>query len=238
MATSASANGKTLMYALVMRFHPETRYLKQLVEDGELGEIYLGKAGYTRRRGIPRGKDNWFIDKARAGGGALIDIGVHALDCVWYLMGTPKPVFVSGAAYSKFGSTVPEGIIFDVDDAALALIKFANGAVLYLEATWAWNLPGGPTKQIAGTKAGAALDPLRLYSEKSGVVIDSVLGSGGMPQGYGDVPKNPFFGETAHFVSVIQGEADLVATPEHGIQLMEMLDAVYESSDTGQGVAL
>ena len=102
MAAAARASGRVLMYALVMRFGAEVRYVKALVEAGELGEIYLGKAGYTRRRGIPRGKENWFIDRQRAGGGALIDIGLHALDCVWYLMGTPKPVYVMGSAYQHF----------------------------------------------------------------------------------------------------------------------------------------
>ena len=238
MAAAAKANDKVLMYALVMRFRPEVRYLKSLVDAGELGNIYLGKAGYTRRRGIPRGKENWFIDKKRAGGGALIDIGVHALDCVWYLMGTPKPVFVMGAAYHKFGYTVPEDITFDVDDSAMGLIRFDNGATLFLEASWAWNLPGVATKKIAGTKGGADLEPFRLFTEKNGIVLDTEIGQGGMPKGYGDAPKNPFFGETAHFIDVLCGEAELLATPEQGIQMMQMLDAIYASSESGKGVEL
>ncbi|MFA6110249.1 MAG: Gfo/Idh/MocA family oxidoreductase [Candidatus Latescibacterota bacterium] len=238
MADAAKAGRKTLMYAFVMRWYPQVRYLKSLIEAGELGDVYLGKAGYTRRRGIPRGKDNWFIDKKRAGGGALIDIGVHALDCVWYLMGTPKPVYVMGSAYHQFGYTVPEEITFDVDDAAVGLIRFANGATLFLEASWAWNLPGTAVKQIAGTKGGADLEPFRLFTEKNGVVLDTDLAQGGMPEGYGDAPSNPFFGEVAHFVEVVSGRARLIATPEQGVQLMQMLDAVYASSETGKGVAL
>lgn len=238
MADAARASHKTLMYAFVMRFYSQVRYLKSLVEAGELGDVYLGKAGYTRRRGIPRGKDNWFIDKKRAGGGALIDIGVHALDCVWYLMGTPKPVYVMGAAYHQFGYTVPKDITFDVDDAAVGLIRFANGATLFLEASWAWNLPGEAVKKIAGTKGGADLEPFRLFTEKQGVVLDTDLAQGGMPEGYGDVPSNPFFGEVAHFVDVVRGQVQLIATPEQGVQLMQMLDAIYASSESGKGVSL
>ena len=238
MAGMATRGQRTLMYAMVMRFYPETRYLRDLIDAGELGDIYLAKAGYTRRRGIPLGRNNWFVDKERSGGGALIDIGVHALDCMWYLMGTPKPVSVSGSAFSKFAHTVPAGVKYDVDDAAMALIKFANGATLFLEASWAWNLPGGPTKMIAGTRGGASMDPLKIYTEKNGIVLDTVPGGGNMPEGYGNNPGNPFFGETAHFVNVIRGEAQLLATPEHGIQLMQMLDGVYASSSTGKEVRL
>jgi len=238
MAAAAKENGRVLMYAMVMRFRPEVQFVRKLVDAGELGEIYIGKAGYTRRRGIPRGKDNWFIDSKRSGGGALIDIGVHALDCVWYLMGTPRPVEVFGSTYSKFGYTVPKGITYDVDDAALAMVRFDNGAVLYLEATWAWNLPSGAMKQIAGTKGGADLEPFRIFTERDGLLLDTTTGAGGMPEGYGGLPKNPFAGETAHFVSVIRGETELIATAEHGIRLMEMLDAIYEAGRTGRSVKL
>lgn len=68
MADTATENEKTLMYALVQRFDGSTQRLKQLIREGELGEIYFGKAGYVRRRGIPIGKEGWFVDKERAGG--------------------------------------------------------------------------------------------------------------------------------------------------------------------------
>jgi len=238
MAEAAGREGRVLMYALVMRFTPETRFLKGLIDAGELGEIYLAKAGYTRRRGIPLGKDNWFVDRARSGGGAMIDIGVHALDCVWYLMGTPRPVSVSGSAYRKFAHTLPAGVKYDVDDAAMALIKFANGASLFLEASWAWNLPPGTMKLLAGTKGGAQLDPLKIYTESDGVVLDTELAASGMPAAYGGGKTNPFHAETDHFVHVIQGAEDLLATPEHGIHLMQMLNAVYASAETGKEVRL
>ena len=238
MAAAAQKAKRVLMYALVMRFFPETRFIKDMVTAGELGDIYLAKAGYTRRRGIPLGKDGWFVDKARAGGGAMIDIGVHALDCVWYLMGTPAPVSVTGSAYRKFGHTVPAGTKYDVDDAALALITFANGATLYLEASWAWNLPGGATKMLAGTKGGAQLDPLKVYTEKNGVVVDTALGDASIPAGYGGAPANPFVAEVQHFVDVIRGRTQLLATPEQGVQLMQMLTGVYQSSESGREVRL
>ena len=133
---------------------------------------------------------------------------------------------------------MPKDITVDGDDAAMGLIRFANGATLYLEASWAWNLPGGATTQIAGTRGGADLEPFRLFTERNGVSLDTALGRDGMPAGYGDAPANPFCGEVAHFADVIRGDAELIATPEQGIQIMQMLDAIYASSASGQGVCL
>ncbi len=229
MVDKAKSNGKVLMYAMVMRFSNSTKYVKKLAEKGDFGEIYLGKAGYVRRRGIPIGKKGWFVDKSRSGGGALIDIGVHALDCVWYLMGNPKPISVSGSAYSRFGHTVPKGVKYDVDDSAFGFIKFENGATLYIESTWALNQPEGATKLLAGTKGGARLDPLTIYTERDGVQLDITPTV---------KDQNPFESEICHFVECILKKKEPIASAIQGITLMRMLDAIYESAQTGREVLM
>lgn len=222
MADAADKNKRVLMYALVQRFGGNAQFLRKMIDNGELGEIYFGKAGYVRRRGIPIGREGWFVDKARSGGGALIDIGVHALDCIWWLMGSPKPVAIMGAAYSKFGNLVPKGVNYDVDDATFAQIRFENDAAIVLEATWALNLPGSGYVQIAGTKAGAQLNPLTIYTEENGKEINKT-------------PKcpsvNSFNEETAHFVSCILDGSEPISSARQGVTLMQMLDGIYESSE-------
>src|ERR1700680_1079542 len=121
------------------RFTPAMRMAKELVEEGRLGKIYHAKATFVRSRGIPVGVGNWFTEKKRSGGGALIDIGVHALDSVWYLMGTPRPTSVSAQVFRNFDHLVKVSV-FDVEDAAYAFIRFENGAVVQLETSWAGNL--------------------------------------------------------------------------------------------------
>ena len=202
---------------------------KDFIDKGDLGEIYCGRAVYHRRRGIPTGTNSWFVDKKRSGGGALIDIGVHALDCAWWLMGTPKPVSVSGSAYQKFHHLVPEGTNFDVDDSAFGLIKFDNEATLILECSWALNLPGGSAIQVAGTKGGAELSPMTLFLESDGIQLDVT------PQ----VPQtDAFAGQTGHFVECIQQRKTPVMSAEQGVQLMQMLDGIYKSSATGKEVRI
>src|SRR3984893_13977374 len=121
------------------RFTPAMRAAKAAVEEGRLGRIYYAKATFIRSRGIPVGIGDWFTEKKCSGGGALIDIGIHALDSVWYLMGTPRPVSVSGQVFQNFAHLVKTPV-FDVEDAAYAFIRFGNAAVMQLETSWAGNL--------------------------------------------------------------------------------------------------
>lgn len=227
MADAAAENGKTLMYALVQRFGGNAQRLKQLVTAGELGDIYFGKAAYVRRRGIPIGKEGWFVDKERSGGGALIDIGVHALDCIWWLMNSPRPVEVMGAVYSHFGHLVPDDVKYDVDDGTFAQIRFENGATIILETTWALNLPGDNYIKVAGTKAGATLNPFTFYTEEDGKEVDKPL----------NAPRiNGFDEEVKHFVGCIVDGEEPISSAEQGIMLMQMLDGIYESAEKGQSV--
>ena len=229
MAQAARKAKRILMYALVQRFGPEARMLRSFIERGQLGEIYFGRTAYLRRRGIPVGKGGWFIDKKRSGGGSLIDIGVHCLDRAWWLMGNPEPVAVSGSTYARFAHTVPRKYPYTVEDASFGFIKFANGASLIVEATWAYNLPPRAYTELAGTKGGATLNPLTIYTERSGILCDIT------PQ----VPKgNGFHGETAHFVECILKRRTPSPSAERGVQLMQMLDAVYRSSQTGKEVRI
>ena len=229
MANEAEKQKKVLMYALVQRFGAPAVVVKDFIDSGELGEIYFGKAGYVRRRGIPIGAGGWFVDKSRAGGGALIDIGVHALDRAWWLMGNPKPVSVAGSAYSMFGHTVPKGVKYDVDDSAFGLIKFENGATLILEATWALNVRGGSFAQIAGTKGGADLEPLTIFVERKGMTLDVTPTP---PQ------VNAFAGEVEHFVRCILEGKEPGPSAEQGVMLMKMLDGIYRSGETGKEVRI
>lgn len=229
MADAAAENGKILMYALVQRFGGTSQHLKQLIRQGELGDVYFGKAGYVRRRGIPIGKEGWFVDKERSGGGALIDIGVHALDCVWWLMGAPRPVEVMGMAYSHFKHLVREDVTYNVDDAAFAQIRFENGATIVLETTWALNLPGDNYIKVAGTKAGATLNPFTLYTEENGEETDKALTAS---------PINGFDEEVKHFVGCVVDGTEPISSAQQGVMLMQMLDGIYESAEKGRSVTI
>ena len=90
MADAADKNDRKCMVGQVNRFRNESQFLKKVIEEGGLGDIYYAHTGWLRKRGIP-GYGSWFTTKKMSGGGPLIDIGVHMLDIAWWLCGRPNP---------------------------------------------------------------------------------------------------------------------------------------------------
>src|SRR5712692_7251455 len=223
------------------RFTAAMRAAKAAVEEGRLGKIYHAKATFVRSRGIPVGVGNWFTEKKRSGGGALIDIGIHALDSVWYLMATPRPVSVSAQIFRNFEHLVDVSM-FDVEDAAYAFIRVENGAVVQLETSWAGNLTDDipPRKYfgrelvnsvVFGTKASVRLSPLALFEDQDGALVDVPL------QAKDDEP-NGFELQLRNFVESIRGEAELVNNADQAVALMEMIEGIYASSELGREVPI
>ena len=223
------------------RFTPAMRLARQAVEKGRLGKIYHAKATFVRSRGIPVGIGDWFTEKKRSGGGALIDIGIHALDSVWYLMGAPRPVSVNAQVFRNFEHLVKVPV-FDVEDAAFAFIRFGNGAVVHLETSWAGNLTDAipPRKYfgqelvnstVYGTKASVRLNPLTLFEDRDGELVTVPL------KAKEDEPGG-FELQLRNFVASINGEAEPVNNADQAVALMEMIDAIYGSSELGREVPI
>ena len=245
MQAAAEKNGKLLMIGFVRRFGNDCAVVQDFVENDFFGELYYAKATYLRRKGNPGG---WFGNKALSGGGPLIDLGVHVIDLVRYLMGKPKAVSVYGATFHKLGdrrhikdklsytSTGRSGEdICDVEDLASGMIRFDNGAVLHAEASFSLNIKNPEGKiELFGTKAGAKLDPeLELYAEENGYMTNMTLTA---PTALSF--ENLFKNETDHFISCVKGECECKAPAEDGVELMAILDALYESARTGHEVVI
>jgi len=240
MAKAARKAKRVLMVAHQSRFRNESQTLKKFIDRGKLGDIFYARAGYLRRRGIP-GAGSWFTTKALAGGGALIDIGVHALDLVLYFMGFPKPVTVLGTtqqsvtdvckALGGWGTPNLKGVI-DVEDFAAGFVRFDNGATLLLEASWHANVvESRMVFELVGAKGGAKLNPLIIATEDRGIVVDVV------PQ----VPKDKesaYLREVRHFIDCIRRGREPLITGEQGVVVTTILESVYKSAASGQAVSL
>ncbi len=139
MLEAVRAAGVKHMVAFNYRFVPAIRQARQLIDSGALGRIYHYRAMYLQEwilphYGTPR---IWRLDKKQAGSGALGDLGAHIIDLAHYLVGDIASV---GAATRTFidERPMPDGsgnAKVDVDDAFVATVGFANGALGTLEST-------------------------------------------------------------------------------------------------------
>ena len=91
IAEAAHAHDRVLMVSFDKRYRNDVQWIRQYIDSGALGRIYYAKAHWMRRAGIPR-LGSWFVSKEQAGGGPLIDLGVHVLDMAMYLLGEPRPL--------------------------------------------------------------------------------------------------------------------------------------------------
>ncbi|RXZ78360.1 gfo/Idh/MocA family oxidoreductase [Paenibacillaceae bacterium] len=236
-------SGKVLMMAHQMRWSGLARAFKQHVEKGQLGRIYNAKTGWLRKKGIP-GWGSWFTRKDQAGGGPLIDIGVHMLDLSLYLMGNPKPVSVYGSTYAEFGpkrggigtwGTPNWDGYYDVEDLATALIKMEDGSTLSLDVSWAAHAAGmsqEPFIHLMGTEAGGSI------VGSQGTLIthqfDQVLETDIQPLD-GDEDRALL---SKHFIECIVENKEPIASAWSGYTNSRILDAIYESSLSGNEVKL
>ena len=234
MKTAAENSGKTLMVMRNNRYRPSTKFLKQYIAEGKMGEIYAGRCGWIRRRGIP-GWGGWFTDKEQAGGGPLIDLGVHIIDLSMYLMGNAKPVTVSGCTYLKFPHTSHSKI--DVEDLAMGFIRFDNGACLQIEFSWASNIQCDQMfVELRGTKAGSRMSGIdrkfEIFTEECGVNTQLC------PQLDDHQGMQHHEANIRHFADVIEGKAEPDFTPEQGLNMVKILEALYKSAELGHEIEL
>ncbi|HSC89055.1 MAG TPA: Gfo/Idh/MocA family oxidoreductase [Polyangiaceae bacterium] len=231
--------GRTLTLSMNQRHADDTRALRAWVASGALGTPHHVRARWLRRSGIPR-LGSWFGRKSWAGGGVLMDVGVHLLDLAFHLLDDFQPLTVSGQLRSVLG---PRGLggggwgrseqlggVFDVEDFACVWLRFAGGASLALEVAWATHQEEAERHdlEIVGSLGAASSQPARWSRpDAEGLYTTSQL----------DVPEgtnNPY----DHFIEHLHGRAPLVVTTAQALAVQRVLDAVYESAAAGREIAL
>ncbi|WP_253737000.1 Gfo/Idh/MocA family protein [Halohasta salina] len=246
IAAAARAAEGFCMVGFNNRFAPPVEVIKEYQQADRFGELTHVEANYVRRRGIP-GRGSWFTSKEVAGGGALIDIGVHAIDLALYLLDFPTVTEVSGTARSQFGTREdyayvemwgddvgPEG--FDVDDSASAFIRTEAGQTISLDVAWATNRPTNDEFVLRGTEAGArfdrASDDLTLF-EADGAGTDHLTDAEIRTQS-----TDTHRAELGYFLDHVGGAAPERNTVDEALTVQRVIDAIYRSSEEGTAVSL
>ena len=254
MFDAAEAAGRLLMVSQTARFSPKSRAAKEICESGKLGEIYYAETYFLRRRGVPKwGK---FHMKEHSGGGPIYDLGVHAIDLLYWLMGNPKVVAVSGATFTKLAnrdeglaesltdSGAPLGVLtprpydyreFDVEDMAAGFVRLEGGATVAFKTSWAANIPENTgATMILGTEGGLVLDPLTLVTNMGSHQVNV---SPQVPPGR-SVDFSGHWECTEQFVRAIRGQEEPLVKPAEVLNVIRTLDALYESAAEGREVRI
>lgn len=235
---AAERANRVAQVGFVRRFGDNTKILKKFIDAGDLGNLYYAKASILRRLGNPGG---WFSDKERSGGGPLIDLGVHVIDLCWYLMGKPKPVSVTGNTYHLLGNrTNIDNLDFykaadydpvknDVEDLTNALIRFENGASLFVDVSFTLHAKENEVSvKVYGDKGGAEIEPeLLLVTEKHNTILNIDPQVDNKTFNF----KQAFDREVDHFINCCLGVEEVLAPVSDGVEIMRILAGIYESAD-------
>ena len=251
---AAKSSGKKVMFNFNNRARPESQAMMKLINNGEVGKINSAQAKWIRRTGIP-GFGGWFTTKELSGGGPLIDL-LHMVDLAMYFMGYPEPAHVLGQTFNDFiqdksfkgpwGIADVVGGVTDVENAAHGFITFKSGQILTLQVSWAEMVKREEVSVVfQGTKAGGkverlfgsdglddtAIDTCELYVQENGKSVNRVI----------KTPECLDMGRSdsaANFIEAIEGKAAPLNTPEQALRLMQVIDAIYASAQTGRPVSI
>lgn len=233
MLDAAKRKRRHLVIAFQHRFDGKMQVIRRAFKEGFFGKVLFVRVQALRRRGIP----NWgvFGRKELQGGGPLIDIGVHALEMAHYAVGTPEPAAATGMTWTYLGNKKSDTLsqwagwdhkTYNVEDLAVGHIRMKDGSVIHIESSFATHIEKNEFNfQIQGTKGGATLEPLMLFHDHAGSMVNSTPTF---------VPKvDKFEYKMRHFVDVCLYGRRCESPAEHGQMVQKMLDGIYNSAAKG-----
>lgn len=236
--------GKVLNIGVVNRFNYAVNQIKKLIEQGELGDVFHVYASFRSHRAIP-GLGGDFTTKSVAGGGVLIDWGVHFLDIVMYCLGDPAPKSVSSETFSKLGKNIEDysyvGMwagppkmngTYDVEESITGIVR-TEGPVISFQGAWAQNIGVNEMYiDFMGDKGGIRLQygkDFVLYSTKNGMLSETK---------YSFSTKDMFQNEIDSFLNCIDSKEVLPSNINTVIITAKLMDAIYRSAEAHKEIEL
>jgi predicted dehydrogenase len=224
--TASLKSGRLVMTGHMWRFDEDINCIKKLVDSGKLGKIYKTK-GY----GIHEdwGPNGWFVKKDLSGGGALIDMGVHAIDAARYLLGDPLPASVFAKIGSHFGN-------YDVDDSGIIVINWNNGATSIIESGWWQPHSDGPeaATRLFGTKGFASVFPTNYKLKTDG--FKEIVPE--LTEREDHCSQVIYDREMSHFIKCVRDRSLPTSGIKEGQIVMQIVDAAYKSSETNSVISI
>jgi predicted dehydrogenase len=243
MLEKALEVGKDLHIQLATLYSSETRAAKELIEAGELGEVYHARSTGFRRRGRPY-VDGYgtpsFVQKRNSAGGALYDMGVYHISQMLYLLGNPKVERITGKTYQKIAMDAKRQEIsgYDVEELGTGFIRFEGDSSLDIIEAWAINLDGFEGSSLVGSKGGVRLDPFGFFKSTGDLDLNSTANLGSARSRWDSVKGDGgyYSNSQRHWIAALQGEVPLLPTKDIALNTMLISEGIYLSQKQNREV--
>lgn len=223
----AERTSNVLMVGMPHRFRPEVIALRSFVEGGELGDLYAMRGSWLTRS-FPSTRTTWRGDREEAGGGALIDLGIPALDLCFWITGFPETKRVRCVVAAEDGM---------VEHAATLLAETTDGMVISLEVSnRLFAAEDRYYVRVMGLEGSGSLPPLEVFKQLGGRPMD-VTPRQPKPSGGENPYTNAYRRLLDDFVRRVSGIGER-SVPKEQVPLMAVVEAAYRSAESGEEVEL
>ncbi|REE70567.1 putative dehydrogenase [Paenibacillus taihuensis] len=217
---------------------PKTEQVKDILNSGELGDVYKISFVFRGQRGRPgvewQPQSRWFLDKSKAAGGIVMDWGPYDFSILNDLL-QPESIEVAAAWVAKPETEAdPTDVVYDIEGAVGAMLKFqqANGKSVWVQYERASCTHGEPyfTVEIEGTRGAVKWSPyfetdqVLVKSDKNGEVVtkeETIAYPGSI--GYMDHPVH-------FFAQKVKGQQSPAIVNEQAIFNFLCLQSIYDSA--------
>ena len=238
VVSAAGLCGKTYMWARHQRFAPELLRARDLIAAGDLGDIYRAEAT-GHRAWWPFEDDHWRGNK-ETGGGALLDLGIHLIDNLWFAMGCPDPMEAVASSHNLFLKELVSDPSEAAEDSIFGTARFSDGASLSLSAMLFGHVDG-PSRESEAPER----NDLRIFGTKASLDLIAATKTEANParrcnETYAIPVANEalFVAQAQEFVNAIREDREPLNSGKQGLTLMKLLDALAKSAKEKRSVPI
>ncbi len=225
MIDCAKKNNKKLMVGMNLRYRPDSMLIRSLIDAGEIGIPFYIKCGWIRKQSS---SEKWFSRREEAGGGVILDLGIHLIDLALWLADYPKAISISTKNYHHHSK--------NLEDTSISLIRCENSVTINIEASW--NLAEQKDTfytNVYGTKGSIGANPFKLIKVLDDEQID--LGST-FVETPAEAFKKSYLNELKSFIGAIKGLNPVFSSGEEALQLLKIAESMYLSAEKDQEIKI